>query len=81
MQILIVLTKDKQLEVRLQSIHKLYDCTVILCENLTDLKANLLITKFVIPALYNLSQDFDVTCKLEVPVVLAKFGKLIPNKL
>ncbi|VVC37451.1 Armadillo-type fold,Armadillo-like helical [Cinara cedri] len=81
LQILIVLTKDKQLEVRLQSIHILYDCTVVLFQNLTDLKAILLVTEFLIPALHNLSQDSEVTCKLEVPAVLAKFNKLIPDKL
>jgi len=79
MKVLISLTKDQQIEVRLQSVRVLYDCTVVLYENFTYLEATKLVTKFVIPTLYNLSQDSDVKCKLEVPVVLAKFGKIMPN--
>lgn len=80
-QVLIILTKDRQLEVRLQSINILYDCTVVLYENMTDLEANKLLAKFLIPALCNLSHDSDVKCKLEVLTVLAKFGKIISNEV
>jgi len=79
MKVLISLTKDQQVEVRLQSVSVLYDCTVVLYENLTYLEATKLVTKFLIPTLCNLSHDSDVKCKLEVPAVLAKFGKIMPN--
>lgn len=79
MKMLISLAKDQQIEVRLQSVSVLYDCTVILYENLTYLEATKLVTKFLIPTLYNLSHDSDVKCKLEVPAVLAKFGKIMPD--
>lgn len=81
MKILIVLTKDRQLEIRLQSIKILYECAVILLENLSDLEANKLVTKYLIPALNNLSQDSEVKCKLEVLAVLAKLGKIISHEL
>lgn len=81
MQALTILTKDQQLEVRLQSINILYDCTVVLYENLNDLEANKLVAKFFIPALSYLCQDSDVKCKLEVLAVLAKFGKIISDEL
>lgn len=79
MKVLISLTKDQKIEVRLQSVSVLYDCTVILYENLTYSEATKLVTKFLIPTLFNLSHDSDVKCKLEVPAVLAKFGKIMPN--
>lgn len=79
MKILISLAKDQQVEVRLPSISVLYDCTVILYENLTYLEATKLVTKFLIPTLSNFCNDSDVKCKLEVPSVLAKFGKIMPN--
>eukprot|EP00102_Acyrthosiphon_pisum_P010960 XP_008179482.1 PREDICTED: probable serine/threonine-protein phosphatase PP2A regulatory subunit [Acyrthosiphon pisum] len=79
MKVLISLTKDQQIEVRLQSVSVLYDCTVVLYENLTYTEATKLVTKFLIPTLCDLSHDSDVKCKLEVPAVLAKFGKIMPN--
>lgn len=81
MKVLIGLTKDQQLEVRLQSINILYECSVILYENLTDIEANQLVTVFLIPALCDLSQDAEVKCKLEVPAVMANFGKIIPSDM
>lgn len=48
---------------------------------MTDLEANKLLAKFLIPALGNLSHDSDVKCKLEVLTVLAKFGKIISNEV
>lgn len=81
MQVLILLTKDEQLEVRLQSINILYDCSVVLYENLIYSEANKLVAKFLIPALCNLSRDSDFKCKLELPSVLAKFGKIMPNEM
>lgn len=81
MQVLIVLTKDRQLEVRLQSVKILYDCAVILYENLNDLEANKLVTKFLIPAISNLSRDSDTKCKLEVLAALAKLRKIMPKEL
>lgn len=80
-QLLLVLTKDEQLEVRLQSITVLYDFSVILHKNLATSKANQLMTKFLIPALCKLIQDSDVKCRLEVPAILAKFGKIVPNEM
>jgi len=79
MKVLISLTKDQQIEVRLQSINVLYDCTIVFYENLTNIDATKLVTKFIIPSLCNLSQDSEVKCKLEVPAVLSKFGKIMPN--
>lgn len=79
MKVLISLTKDQQIEVRLLSINVLYDCSVVFYENLTYLEATKLVTKFLIPTLVDLSHDSDVKCKLEVPAVLAKFGKILPN--
>jgi len=81
MQALITLCKDRQLEVRLQSIYILYDCTIVLYEYLTDLEANKLVAKFLIPILSSLCQDFDIKCKLEVLAVLAKLGKILSNEL
>lgn len=81
LQVLILLTKDRQLEVRLQSINILYDCSVVLYDNMTYSEANKLVVKFLIPALCNLCHDSDFKCKLEVPSVLAKFGKIIPNEV
>lgn len=80
-KVLIGLTKDQQLEVRLQSINILYDCSVILYENLTDVEAYKLVTVFLIPALCDLSRDSEIKCKLEVPAALAKFGKIIPSEM
>lgn len=80
-QVLILLTKDRQLEVRLQSINILYDCSVILYENLTYTEANKLVVEFLIPALCNLCHDSDFKCKLKVLPVLAKFRKIISNEM
>jgi len=80
-RLLIILTKDQQLEVRLQFVNILYDCTVIFYDNLTNVEANKLVAQFLIPALCNLSQDSDVKCRLEVLTVLAKLGKLISSEV
>lgn len=76
-----ILTKDQQLEVRLQLVDILYDCTVVLYDNLTNLEANKMVVEFLIPALCNLIQGPDVLCKLEVLAVLAKLGKIISNEM
>lgn len=81
MQVLIVLSKDQHLEVRLQSINTLYDCCVILYKNMDNLEANKFVCKFLMPTLCELSQDKDDKCKLAVPAVLAKFRKLIPSEV
>lgn len=80
-QVLVVLTKDQHLEVRLQSILTLYDCSVVLYENMTNLEANKLVCKFLLPTLCKLSQDTDDKCKLAMPAVLAKFGKILPSEV
>lgn len=81
MQILIILSKDQHLEVRLQLIDILYDCWVILYKNIAHVEVNKLIFKFLIPTLCELSQDNDDICKLAVPAVMAQFGKIIPNEV
>lgn len=81
MQVLIELTKDRHLKVRLQSINTLYDCSVILYKNMGNLEANKLVCKFIIPTLCELSRDTDDKCKLALPVVLTKFRKIIPNEV
>jgi len=81
MQALTVLTKDRQSEIRLKSANILFDCSVVLYENLNRSEAETLVVKFLIPELSRLSQDSDVQCRLEVLAVLAKFGKIISNEL
>lgn len=81
MQVLTVLTKDRQSEIRLKSAGILYDCSVILYENMNGLEVEKLVVAFLMPALRNLSQDSDVQCRLEVLAVLAKFRKIISNEL
>lgn len=78
---IIALTKDRRLEVRLQSVSVLYECTVFLHENLAASKANTLITKFSIAALCDLCQDPEVKCRLEVLTVLSKLGKILPYEM
>lgn len=48
---------------------------------MANVEADKLISKFLIPTLCELSQDIDDICKLAVPAVLAKFGKIIPNEV
>ncbi|XP_050522682.1 serine/threonine-protein phosphatase 2A 65 kDa regulatory subunit A alpha isoform-like isoform X2 [Daktulosphaira vitifoliae] len=80
-QMFMKLTNDCQSEVRFRSIAIIYDCTVVLYKELSMEEADQIIINYLIPTLRSLSQDCVLRCRMEVPVVLAKFGKIISPEL